>query len=143
MNKSIVGLAITLALFLIASFLIKLLKLRFTKFSYKKRASVMTEAEKKIFRKLQQQYGDQYYIFPQINLNKLIAVTSKTNYYHHFNKINQKSVDFVLANKETLETIKIIELDDYTHRWKSRKKRDEFVNYLMEAVKLPIQHFKE
>ncbi len=35
--------------------------------------------------------------------------------YTYKNKIDRKSVDFILANKETLATEKVIELDDYSH----------------------------
>lgn len=96
----------------------------------------MTPAEQKMYQQLEQQYGDQYYIFPQINLDKLVEVTDKTNYYHYFNKINRKSVDFVLADKNTFETVKVIELDDYTHQFEKRKKRDSFVNELFANIGL-------
>jgi len=47
---------------------------------YKKRFSVMTHAEQAYFKKLQETYGQQYYIFPQINLDKLVEVTTKKSY---------------------------------------------------------------
>lgn len=109
---------------------------------YKKRYSIMTNAEKKYFLYLQEKYGQAYYIFPQVNLDKIIEVTDQKNFYTYFNKINRKSVDFVLANKETLETFKAVELDDYTHNWNSRKKRDAFVNEIFESIDLLLSREK-
>ncbi len=103
---------------------------------YKKRFSVMTHAEQAYFKKLQETYGQQYYIFPQINLDKLVEVTTKKSYYHYFNKINRKSVDFVIADKNTLETIKVIELDDWTHGLEKRKERDDFINNVLEVCSI-------
>ncbi len=98
----------------------------------------MTPSEQEMYRKLEQQYGNQYYIFPQINLDKLVEVTDKKNYYHYFNKINRKSVDFVLADKNTFETVQVIELDDWTHGLEKRKKRDNFLHSLMKQIELKI-----
>jgi len=120
------------------AFLIR--NLKETYLPYTKKTSVMTQAEKQYFLRLQQTYGNQYYIFPQINLDKLIKVTDKRNFYSYFNKINRKSVDFVIVNKNTLETIKVIELDDYTHKWSTRIKRDYQVNKIFEKVGIPIEH---
>jgi len=103
---------------------------------YKKRFSVMTHAEQAYFKKLQETYDQQYYIFPQINLDKLVEVTTKKSYYHYFNKINRKSVDFVIADKNTLETIKVIELDDWTHGLEKRKERDDFINNVLEVCSI-------
>jgi hypothetical protein len=66
-----------------------------------------------------------------------VTATGK-DYYHYFNKINKKSVDFVLADKNTLETIQVIELDDWTHKRTDRKKRDEFVERLLENSGIKI-----
>lgn len=112
------------------------------KFPYKKRISVMTDAEQKMFRQLEQEYGDQYYIFPQINLDKLVEITDQTNYYYYFNKINRKSVDFVLADKISFETVRVIELDDYTHEFKGRRKRDMFVDKVLHIVNIETVHQK-
>lgn len=139
MNEQIIKLVLILLAFFVTALVIRFIKLKTAKFPYKRKSSVMTKAEQRMFKKLEKQYGDKYYIFPQINLDKLITVTDKQNYYRYFNKINQKSVDFVLADKQTLETVKVIELDDYTHKWEHRKKRDEFVDLLTRNTQLLLQ----
>lgn len=114
-------------------------------FPYKKRLSVMTEREKSFFRQLEEEYGNDYYIFPQIKLDKLMEVDDFYRYqykdYEHLNKINRKSVDFILADKTTLETRLAIELDDSTHWRLDRKQRDEFVEDILERCEIPLQRF--
>lgn len=112
-------------------------------FPYRKRLSVMTEREKAFFRKLEEEYGNDYYIFPQIKLDKLMEVDDFYRYqykdYEHLNKINRKSVDFILADKTTLETKLAIELDDSTHWRLDRKQRDEFVEDILERCDIPLK----
>jgi len=71
-----------------------------------------------------------------VNLDKIIEVTDQRNFYSYFKKINRKSVDSVLVHKDTLETFKAIEIDDYTHNWNSRKHRDTFVNEIFASIDL-------
>jgi len=97
---------------------------------YQKKTSVMTEREKRYYKQLIGQYGQDYYVFPQINIDKLVTPIDNSVYWIR-NKIDRKSVDFVVADKNTLETVMVIELDDYTHRYRSRQDRDDFVNKLL------------
>lgn len=104
-----------------------------------RKKSILIPSEQKYYRKLLEEYGDQYFIFPQLNLDKIIEVTDSLHYYSYFNKINQKSVDFVLVDKQTFAQVKVIELDDPTHLWKSRKERDIFVNQLFTNCNLVFE----
>lgn len=97
-------------------------------FPYTKKDCLMTPREQVFFRKLQQVYGEWYYIFPQVNLDKILKIDPYTRSYTYKNKIDRKSVDFVIVNKETLQTEMALELDDYTHLRGDRVVRDNFVN---------------
>ena len=55
-------------------------------------------------------------------------------------RIIQKHVDFVLVNPDTFQVYMIIELDDSSHNAEKRKERDDLVNKVCEAAKLPIIH---
>lgn len=107
-------------------------------FPYSKRACILTHTEQTFFRKLQAVYGDYYYIFPQINLDKLVNINSWKHGYR--NSIDRKSVDFVIVNKETLETVMVLELDDPTHLRPDRMQRDEFVNDFFQQVGITFAH---
>lgn len=105
---------------------------------YSKRPCILSPTEKKFFRKLQAVYGDYYYIFPQVNIDKLVNVESWEWKYKNF--INRLSVDFVIVNKETLETEMVLELDDPTHLRPDRVERDEFVNKVFQKTGIKIAH---
>ena len=94
---------------------------------YIKIESIMTTAEQKYFRQLEQQYEQTHYVFPQVKLDKIVTTTDQKNFYSYWNKINKKSIDFVLVDKQTLQTVQLIELNDYTHNQPKRKQRDEFL----------------
>ncbi len=71
-------------------------------------------------------------ILTKIRIADLVDVdTTKTNeYYKYFAKIKAKHIDFALVNIN-MEVIYLIELDDYTHSYKNRIERDNFVNQLL------------
>lgn len=99
----------------------------------------MTPFEQKYFRQLEQQYAQNYYIFPQVKLDKLVKTTDQKNFYTYWNKINKKSIDFVLVDKNTLETVQLIELNDYTHKQSRRADRDNFITRVCEKAGIAIE----
>lgn len=109
---------------------------------YEKIESVMTPAEQNYFRQLEQQYGQQCYIFPQVKLDKIISTTDQTNFYRYWNKINKKSIDFVLVDKQTLQTVQLIELNDYTHNGYKRASRDSFLKKVCDKAGVELQFIK-
>lgn len=105
------------------------------KFPYVKRKWLMTKSEQVMFDHLIKQYGNEYYVFPQINMDKLVMVKDTINKYRYLNKINRKSIDFVLVNKKTMVSELVIELDDPTHRTSiKRQERDVFVNRVLSVA---------
>ena len=106
---------------------------------YEKTDSIMTQAEQKYFRQLEQEYGQTHYIFPQVKLDKIVNTTDQKNFYSYWNKINKKSIDFVLVDKQTLQTAQLIELNDYTHNRAKRKQRDEFLRQVCEKAGIPLK----
>lgn len=86
--------------------------------------SIMTPYEQSYFRQLMDTYGDDFYIFPQVSLANIVKVTVPDPDKHYFYRINNLRVDFVIAYKETLETVKVIELDEPSHQQVARVIRD-------------------
>src|SRR6266487_2452851 len=86
----------------------------------------------------------EYRVFPRVPLRDLILVncenlSSKTRAQ---NRINFKTVDFVLVDPQRFEVHKVVELDDRTHddvRWKDR---DAFIDDVLGRAGLPIIHCK-
>ena len=65
---------------------------------------------------------------------------NKGDFYHWFNKIALKHVDFLICQPETFKPLVAIELDDYTHKYKDRQERDVFIDNVYASIKLPILH---
>lgn len=69
-----------------------------------------------------------YWVFPQVAANALLKVqagVSKSQQHAIRNRFAQKHVDFVVCERESLNVLAIIELDDKTHNTAKDKVRDE------------------
>jgi hypothetical protein len=108
---------------------------------YTKKIYLLTSAEHEFFNVLEQAMEGKYYIFPQLALDKLVLLSGKGSYRGGYrNKIDQKSVDFVLFNKQNVSPVLVIELDDFTHERPDRQIRDGFVDKVMNHCNIPILH---
>lgn len=80
-------------------------------------------------------------VFPKMRLADICGVTKGTKYWNaYFSKIKSKHIDFVLCDNKLCSPMIAIELDDSTHQREDRKKRDAFVNDLMNHIGIPILH---
>jgi len=86
---------------------------------------------------------DEYYIFPQVHLASILGVKSGTgNWQGLMNKINKKSVDFVIFDKQYIQPLLAIELDDSSHNFSRRRERDRFVDEVLKGTNLAILHVR-
>jgi hypothetical protein len=100
-------------------------------YNYKRKEYIMTMPEAKLFRRLESIASDKYYIFPQVHLSSLLnhEVKNGQNWRAALAKIQRKSVDFVLVDRDTLQTAYAVELDDRSHDISDlRRERDDLVN---------------
>lgn len=113
------------------------------KLPFIKKINTLSESEKVFFRFLENlsTIKDNYYIFPQLSISKLVTlpINLKRN-YALINKIDRKSVDFVLFDKNTLNPIVAIELDGASHNAIDRQERDEFVDKVFESAGVRLVH---
>ena len=109
---------------------------------YEKQTVLLTPAEKEFFVVLLEAVSDLYLVFAKVRLSDIVSVPKIENkrYYHFFNKIQSKHVDFLLCDKETTEPILAIELDDSSHKKPRRRSRDLLVNAIFKSANLPILH---
>lgn len=143
MIKLFALLAVIGGAFVVFEFLIKSNANQTEEGTYEKR-KILTDAEQSFYQKLKELVADRYYIFPQIHLASLLTVKAQgRNWKRLFNKVIQKSVDFVLVDKLTFETKLIIELDDYMHSRKNRIDRDNFVDKSLKSADIAILHIKD
>ncbi|HAT68294.1 MAG: hypothetical protein A2481_04540 [Candidatus Yonathbacteria bacterium RIFOXYC2_FULL_47_9] len=108
---------------------------------YSKKTWLLTRAEREFFSVLERAVAGQYYIFPQLALDKIVMLEGKGSLKGGYrNKIDQKSVDFALFDKQSISPVLIIELDDYTHQRPERQIRDGFVDRVLDHCNIPILH---
>lgn len=111
---------------------------------YRRKKSIMTEAEIAFFHRLEKVINDKFLIVPQAHLSLIFnhRIEGQT-WTHAFSRINGKSVDFLICDKENLKPYFAIELDDRSHELKERKARDYFVNYVFNNAKITLIRFKQ
>lgn len=128
------------------TYLLKFLNIKQNKeeyLPYVKKEYLMTKAEHEFFKVLQQAVQDKYYIVPQVQLSNLVQVEKPKRWeYSLRNKIDRKSVDFVLFNKEYFTPHLIIELDDSSHLREDRQIRDDFVDKVLNKAGIKIMHIQ-
>ncbi|HHW4679354.1 MAG TPA: DUF2726 domain-containing protein [Xylella sp.] len=86
---------------------------------YSKR--VMSGPEQVLYWRLIEAFPDRI-ILCQVQLSRFLGVR-RGHQRHWFNRINQKSADFIVCAKDS-SILAVIELDDATHYRESRKKAD-------------------
>lgn len=139
-----------LLLLLIAVVLLKIIgsvldKKKRQDFSYLKKDSLLTEAEKSFYAVLQDVVGDSYLLFSQVSLLEIVSVPdglNRSDRYSAKNKIQSKHIDFLLCEKETIRPLVAIELDDSSHYQADRIARDDFLNEAFASAGLPLLRIK-
>lgn len=107
---------------------------------YDLQPSLLTPTEDIFYGILKEAVGEAYQIIPQVQLSKIMKVRNsnlKYTNYHDLNKINKKTIDFVLYD-QSLRAYLAIELDDYTHSRPDRIRRDSFVEKIMNEAGLRL-----
>lgn len=115
---------------------------------YIKKKSHVTEAEFNFNKILHQIVGERYDIQRQVLLSSIVDTASPNFYsgYRNYNpdrsRIDRKTIDFVLFNKEDLSAYIAIELDDTSHNRPDRYMRDAFVEKVLRETKIPLVRIK-
>lgn len=111
-------------------------------FPYHQVDEFISPAELNFFFNLKAVIGDSAHIFSKVKLSDLFYAKTgdfgKNRSYN--NRIDRKHVDFLLCDPKTLKPILGIELDDKSHQRADRQERDDFVNNVFRAAKLPLMH---
>jgi hypothetical protein len=111
--------------------------------SYKRKDFLLTVVEREFFEGLQKIIPNNYVIFPQVVLSSILNVDSpQREFWSHQNKINKKTIDFVVFDKPYYRPILAIEYDDSSHKRTKRQKRDDFVNESLKTAGIKIIHIK-
>ncbi|MBI5178115.1 MAG: DUF2726 domain-containing protein [Nitrospinae bacterium] len=101
----------------------------------------LSKREQEFFWLLKKTLPD-HIILAQVDLKQLIEIGSTKDRQKHMNKISQRSIDFVICNKDFL-VLAAIELDDSSHNSKSQKKKDEVKTTYIEAANIPFKRYRK
>jgi hypothetical protein len=109
------------------------------KYRYTKRRYLMTLAEHDCYKLLLRGLGDKYFIFAQVHLPQIVTEKmSRQNWTAARWHIDRKSVDFVIASRDTVSPLLAIELDDWSHNREDRQERDREVERILEEADIPL-----
>jgi hypothetical protein len=104
---------------------------------YQIKDDFLTAAEGAFYRVLKIAAGEELMVCPKVRLADIFA-SNHAEYYHWFNKIAKKHVDFLLCNTTTLRPVLGVELDDASHLRSDRMERDRFVEQVFRGTGLPL-----
>lgn len=133
----IIGLLVLVALVVILFFLLPPSRER-AGYSYLKKEYVMSKPEQACFNAFKEIIGEKYYIFPQMHLPTFLEYKTENQGFGAFRHIDEKSVDFVLCDKQTFLPILAVELDDRSHNRPDRQKRDVEVERILKTANMPL-----
>lgn len=109
-------------------------------YPYCLRDDFLSPAEHSFFMVLKSVVADTALISIKVGLGDLFYARSSdaSQYRIYMNKIDRKHVDFLLCDSKTVKPILAIELDDKSHERSDRQIRNEFVENVFRAAKLPL-----
>lgn len=113
-------------------------------YTYRRKPYIMTRKENTFYHTLSRILGNQYYIFPQVNLITLFEYKIKgQNWKGAKATIDRLSVDYVICDNRWLSPILAVELDDPTHQRGDRIVRDRNVEKIFRDAKIPLVRIAE
>lgn len=114
--------------------------------NYKMKEEFITENELKLYKVLKKvAYELKLDIFTQVALNRILEVNNRRKQQQLRNRIDRKSIDFVLYDEKTKKIVCCIELDDSTHEREERIERDLFLDKIfkdtIKLIRIKVQNY--
>lgn len=99
----------------------------------------MSERERNFYILLKSVLPSGFVIIPQVSVDKVLLIKAGiANRQAYLNRINRKSLDYVIFKEGTFTPVLAIELDDSSHLLNTRAIRDRFVNEACATANLPL-----
>lgn len=113
------------------------------RFSFKRKKSLITDRERVFYDTLMKVVGNEYLVVPQAHFDEFIESTDTgTEKFAARGHLERKSVDFLLCDRQSVEPLCAIELDDGTHTAVHRLERDKEEEELLKSVQLPLLRYR-
>ena len=114
--------------------------------NYKMKEEFITENELKLYKVLKKvAYELKLDIFTQVALNRILEINNRRKQQQLRNRIDRKSIDFVLYDERMKKIICCIELDDPTHEREDRIERDLFLDKIfkdtIKLIRIKVQNY--
>jgi len=118
-------------------------KIKKEHYPFRKKDFLLNISERKLFEALLQRMPINYVIYPQIKLNSIVQFSGENKLFRGYqNKIDRKTLDFVIFEKKYLKPILAIEYDGPTHSRKDRKTNDNFKNNVLAKAGIKLIRIK-
>ncbi len=104
-----------------------------------KTKQLMSEYEKYFFNILTENFSDTYLIMPQVNLATIINKIK--DYPKQYQNELYRNIDFGIFDKQTMQPLLLIEINDKTHERKDRIKRDIKVKEICNKANIDLITF--
>ena len=105
---------------------------------YRVRDNFLSAAELSFYRVLLSVVGNRFVVCTKVRLADIFYVIRPHENLSYFNRISSKHVDFLMCQPDTMVPVLGIELDDVSHQHTNRQKRDELVDSIFKAARLPL-----
>jgi len=113
------------------------------KLPFKRKDFLMNTPERRFFEELTKCTPNNYIVFPQVVLGSIVETTAPRNEAIGWrNKINRKTIDYVIFELPYYKPVIAIEYDGKTHNYSSRIKRDEEVKNILDSSGINNFHIK-
>ena len=114
----------------------------FSRAPYERQQFFLSPAEKAFFDVLDALVGEDIVICPKPAVREVLRVKAnvRRNRQRYFNWISQKHVDFVLCDRQTMQILCAVELDDRSHERADRRRRDAFMDKAFAKAGLALFH---
>ena len=106
-------------------------------YSYEKKKYLVTNHESGFYKALIKSLPNDLSVVPKVRMADLLEPNRELKGKEKlgaFRRISQKHIDFTICERDTLEVVCCIELDDASHRAKDRIERDIFVNRIFKEA---------
>ncbi|MEZ5592446.1 MAG: DUF2726 domain-containing protein [Gammaproteobacteria bacterium] len=140
----VAGAVVLLALVLLIILIISgVMRGRRRRYPYQALPSLFSAAELRFLRALEKAVDKRVRIYAKVRIADVVRVSPKVDrsrFFRAFNAIACKHLDYVLCEAESCAILAAIELDDRSHDRPDRRKRDAFVDAVMQAAGIPLLH---
>jgi len=110
---------------------------------FKRKEFLMNIPERRFFEELTKNMPNNYVVFPQVVLGSIVKTTAPRNEAIGWrNKINRKTIDYVIFELPYYKPVIAIEYDGKTHNYSNRMKRDEEVKNILDSSGIHNFHVK-